>query len=436
MAPQTSTDPHDHLDGRPRAVPGVDESTGEILGVATDEGWPEDDLGRAGGVVVELPVVPFTVPDGAVVIDDQIVLAPSELEHDAEAEIDDGGVGDIDADVGPDDAGGGPADRVAVAGFGQDVLNPAQLEVVAMLGAKPSERPEFDAELRHHLRAELEAGLEPLLDLVPEGETLFVSKYPLSQIHGCEDRFLADRREAFAWSPSKVRGSVSHKAVELSLHWESDPVPLELVDEAMARLTFGSGSLADWLQAATPVERAEVRAQANERVAMFLECFPPLKKAWRPVTESPVRLELFESRIVLSGRVDLTLGKPQGTTANKVLIDFKSGRFLPSHVDDLRFYALLETIRMGTPPRMLATYYLDSGRPFPEAVSEPVLEVALHRTIDGATRMAHLLHSDAAPVRRTGPSCRWCPMLSSCDDGQAHLRAADDADVLATADDG
>ena len=328
------------------------------------------------------------------------------------------------------------ADDVAsVPGFGQEVLNPAQQEVVALLGAKADERPTFDAELRHHLRSELEAGLEPLLALLPDGEALFVSKYPLSQIHGCEDRFLADRREAFSWSPSKVRGTVSHKAVELSLHWESDPVPLELVDEAMARLTFGSGSLADWLQAATPVERAEVRAQSNERVSMFLECFPPLKKAWRPVTESPVRVELFESRVVLSGRVDLTLGKAQGTTANKVLIDFKSGRFVPSHVDDLRFYALLEAIRMGTPPRMLATYYLDSGRPFPEAVTEAVLEVALHRTVDGATRMAHLLHGDAAPVRRTGPSCRWCPLLASCDDGQAHLREADDEETVATADD-
>jgi hypothetical protein len=316
------------------------------------------------------------------------------------------------------------------AGVGPAALNPAQQGVVDLLGAKASQRPEFDAELHHHLRAELEAGLEPLLELLPEGEALFVSKYPLSQIHGCEDRFLADRREPFAWRPATVRGTVAHKAVELSLHWESEPVPLELVDEAMARLTFGSGSLADWLQAATPVERAEVRAESNERVAMFLECFPPLKKSWRPVTETPVKVELFDSRIVLQGRVDLTLGHARGTTANKVLIDFKSGLFRPTHVDDLRFYALLETMRMGTPPRMLATYYLDSGTPFPEAVTPAVLEVALHRTIDGATRMAQLLHTEAAPTRRTGPSCRWCPLLTQCTDGQAHLRALDDEDVL------
>jgi len=364
-----------------------------------------------------------------------VALEVDELTGEILVSIDrDEGTGDHDIATDPD-AGHGATDALAdpappTGGFGRDVLNPAQQEVVELLGAKAAERPAFDAELRHQLRAELEAGLVPLLELLPDDETLFVSKYPLSQIHGCEDRFLADRREPFSWSPAKVRGTVSHKAVELSLHWESEPVPLELVDEAMARLTFGSGSLADWLQAATPVERAEVRAQANERVSMFLECFPPLKKAWRPVTESPVKVELFDSRIVLQGRVDLTLGHARGTTANKVLIDFKSGRFSPSHVDDLRFYALLEAIRMGTPPRMLATYYLDSGKPFPEAVTPAVLEVALHRTIDGATRMAHLLHGAGAPVRRSGPSCRWCPLLSQCDDGQAHLRAADDEDSL------
>ena len=327
----------------------------------------------------------------------------------------------------PDGAGGADPADPAAPGFGQaEVLNPAQADVLALLGAKPSERPQFDAELRHHLRAELEAGLAPILGQLPDETQLFVSKYPLSQIHGCEDKFLAERAEAFSWTPATARGSVSHKAVELSLHWDRDPIPLELVDEAVARLSFGSGSLADWLQTASTVERAEVRAQANERVAKFLECFPPLKPAWRPVTESSAKVELFDTRIVLQGRVDLTLGHTRGTTANKVLIDFKSGGFSPAHVDDLRFYALLETIRMGTPPRLVATYYLDSGRPFPESISEPVLDAALHRTVDGARRMADLLHGDAVPVRRSGPSCRWCPLLATCPDGQAWLRGTDD----------
>ena len=75
--------------------------------------------------------------------------------------------------------------------------------------------------------------------------------------------------------------------------------------------------------------------------------------------EAPVRAEFAEGKIILSGKVDLSLGKPYGNTAGKVLIDFKTGAFYPSHREDLRFYALLESIRLGVPPRMVATYYLD-----------------------------------------------------------------------------
>ena len=69
-------------------------------------------------------------------------------------------------------------------------LNPAQQQVLDLLGAVGAERPQFDAELRDELRAELEHGLEPLVRHLPDGESLFVSKHKLSQVHGCEARLL------------------------------------------------------------------------------------------------------------------------------------------------------------------------------------------------------------------------------------------------------
>ena len=66
-------------------------------------------------------------------------------------------------------------------------------------------------------------------------------------------------------------------------------------------------------------------------------------------------------QVRLSGRPDLTIGQAQGALAGKVIVDFKTGRMHGSHVADLRFYALIDTIRIGTPPRMLATSYLDIG---------------------------------------------------------------------------
>ena len=78
---------------------------------------------------------------------------------------------------------------------------------------------------------------------------------------------------------------------------------------------------------------------------MFLECFPPLEARWRPVTESRLRADLCDDRIVLSGKVDLTVGRADGLRAGKVLLDLKTGGFAPAHREDLRFYALLETLR-------------------------------------------------------------------------------------------
>ena len=307
-------------------------------------------------------------------------------------------------------------------GFHRDELNPAQQEVLAVLGASSdADRPQFDAELRHHLRAELESDLAAVADRLPEDETLFLSKHQLTAVHGCEARLLAEVDGAFAWSVPLARGSVTHKAIELSIHWKGDPTPLDLVDEAIASLSHQDSGLADWLRTASEADQAELRSQANDRVAKFLECFPPLSNRWRPVTESRLRVELAGGRIILRGQADLTLGRAEGTTARKVIIDLKSGGFSPSHLDDLRFYALLETIRIGVPPRLVASYYLDSGRPHPETVSESVLEAAVARTVDGADRLVALLHDAKAPVKRTGAACRWCPVLADCPEGRSYL---------------
>jgi hypothetical protein len=312
--------------------------------------------------------------------------------------------------------------------FGGEIpRNPAQQEVLDLLGAAPVARPEFDAGLRHELRAELEAGLAPVLGLVPAGESLWLGKRALATVHGCEGRYLAEHARPFAWSPATARGAVAHKAIELGVHWSGEATALDLVDEAVARLIESGDGCGDWLSTCSPTERAEVRAEANERVATFQECFPPLKPEWTPVTESRIRAELSGGRVVLPGKVDLSLGRARGTTAGKVLLDLKTGGFSPRHLDDLRLYALIETLRLGTPPRLLAGYYLDEGRVHPEVVTEGLLAAAVRRTVDGAARIAALLHGGDAPELRPGPSCRWCPAIDDCDPGRAHLgELADD----------
>ena len=65
--------------------------------------------------------------------------------------------------------------------------------------------------------------------------------------------------------------------------------------------------------------------------------------------------------MILRGKVDLALGRATGTQARVLIIDFKTGQVRSAHAEDLRFYAVIETIRVGVPPFRLATFSLDSG---------------------------------------------------------------------------
>ena len=310
-----------------------------------------------------------------------------------------------------------------------DEYNPAQQEVLNLLGAPPAARPEFHPSLRDELRRHLEDRLEPLVETIRSeafgDEVLYLSKFRLAQVLGCERKFMADLDQPFEWSPPIARGTVTHKAIELSVHWRGEASPLTLVDEAIASLQNTDKSIGDYLRVCGETERTELRAAAGASMTQFLECFPPLKPKWRPTTESPIRAELHHGLIVLSGKPDLTLGQPDGTVAGKVVVDFKTGGFSPSHRDDLRFYALLEALRV-LPPRLVATYYLDQGQFHSEQVTQDLLLSAAERVIDGARRYVELVSgthpADVAP----GPACRWCPVRPDCEEGTAHLEGAAD----------
>lgn len=308
-------------------------------------------------------------------------------------------------------------------------LNPAQQQVTDELGARREDRPSFRDDLRDHLRHEIEESLSPLLADVVE-LPLFVSKRDLSLIHSCEARYLAEQGVEFAWTVAMARGSVAHKAIELLVTWRGEPVPLDLVEAAMARLEYGDRIVGTFIASLDEAERAELAGRVNDYVAAFIETFPPLSKRWAPVAESRVRAELCEDQLSLQGRVDLSLGRTEGSTAGKVLIDLKTGRPTHSHIDDLRFYALLETMKVGVPPRLLVNYYLESGDPRREEVTEDLLWSTAKRLVDAVAKVIELSGSSPrTPMASPGPGCRWCPGAPDCADGQRYLNRADDDEL-------
>jgi CRISPR/Cas system-associated exonuclease Cas4 (RecB family) len=157
-----------------------------------------------------------------------------------------------------------------------------------------------------------------------------------------------------------------------------------------------------------------------------MESFPPLDRRANPVTEAAARWP-NDGPILLQARVDLMIGRPSGHESRKVIIDLKTGRPNVRHRQDLGFYALLETLARGVPPRKLATFYLDAAEAQAEDVSERLLRSAVRRTLDGINAIVELESEGRPPVRRPGVTCRWCPLADNCDDGQAYLHRSDDA---------
>lgn len=317
----------------------------------------------------------------------------------------------MDSDGGAEDLGPG------------DGLTPRQRETLDRLGAPRSTRPVFADDIARQLRGALESDLAPHLHLLPEGQPLFVSKHALATVHACEERWRSDEvHDTFTISPPIVVGSVAHKAIELSLNRRRPATPGELVDRALDRLSESDEWMSDWLRDCDEDDRAEVRGDAIARVSAFDDAWPPLSHAWRPVTEVRMRAELAAGRVILQGRPDLVLGRAEGMRAGKVVVDFKTGNVALHHRDDLRFYALVETLRAGVPPRALATSYLDSGQLHPEAVTAGLLDAAAARVADGIARMLAILHGDAEAARRPSGACRWCRELERCAPGRAHLQ--------------
>jgi hypothetical protein len=69
------------------------------------------------------------------------------------------------------------------------------------------------------------------------------------------------------------------------------------------------------------------------------------------------------------------------------LIEVKSGRARIEDREDLRFYALLETLRSGAAPFRVATFYTRTGQVITEDVDDGLLTSSVQRVLAAISRM-------------------------------------------------
>lgn len=297
-------------------------------------------------------------------------------------------------------------------------LNPLQLAVIDALGIAPEWEP-LPPDIVVSLEEQLIEALQPISGLFTSESPLRINKHHLATVHGCEKYHMLQRQAPFAWNINTVRGTIAHKGIELMLNWRGPVIPAEIVDAAITSVAENPReSASGFLISLSAHEMAELRGAVLGAVTNFLECFPPIKPQWRPMVEYSASYSLFDNSVIFTSRMDLVLGGP----GKKVIIDLKTGRLTPTHRDDLRFYALVETLRSRQTPRQLGSYSLDSARLESEDVTEGLLQSAVRRTAHGTLLIADLVLKTREPDVRPGAQCRWCPIADTCEIGARYVR--------------
>jgi hypothetical protein len=311
-------------------------------------------------------------------------------------------------------------DQDVVTGSRRERLNARQRRTLEEVLDPGGGRPEFPAGLAEELRATLEDGLHDIVTQRTSADPLRVSKYPLRQVMSCEGLFVAEEGSDFEWSLATVRGRIVHRAIQRIVTGGRPTTPMDAVEAAIERYAEDTDppGLAAFLVGLDAESWAELVQRASDLVTKFTTDWPTLRRRWLPRIESRVRVALCGRRLLLSGSFDLALGAPLGQQARALIVELKSGHRRGEDREDLRLYALLETLARGVPPHRVVTYYADEGECDVEDITVPVLEAAVDRTIEGARRIALLADGRREPELRPNPLCGWCPALLRCESGR------------------
>lgn len=293
-------------------------------------------------------------------------------------------------------------------------------------------RPAGDPDLADRLDRELSELTHDAVALIPPGAQLFLSKSRLDAL-SCDGRYLDLGETPFAWSSAMVRGQLAHSGIEIDLAGDRTKDAGRIVAHAWEQLATSGTSAGEYLASLGGVEADDLRAQARRIVLDFRDQFPALPEAWHPRTEQPLRRSLADGRVVVLGRPDLQIGRPTADRRRMLLVDLKTGgRHVLRHRADMRFYALLATLKHRVAPFRVATYYLDEADWDAEDVDEDVLRAALRHLAEGINRAVVLEFARPADDRLrllAGPQCTWCGRAEECPEKARADAERQDADV-------
>jgi hypothetical protein len=178
---------------------------------------------------------------------------------------------------------------------------------------------------------------------------------------------------------------------------------------AALRVDGSHDELLAWAAELPSTEWSVLVADVEAQTEGLRHRWPRLDPTWMPRTQEPMRVNVAGGAFELATRVDLALGIPEEAVASVALVEVKSGAPRTEHREDLRFTALVETLRHGVPPFAVATYYTTTGELDVDPVTAGTLIEAVDRTIAGS----RLLRDEQAGRRRGGVARDMCTACRS-----------------------
>lgn len=309
-----------------------------------------------------------------------------------------------------------------------DTSTPAQARVRDELLAWDDDRPLIDPDLALELRATLEDGARAVFeryglhdrddrsdDRDRYGDTVWVSKSRLDRLV-CDGLYRAALEEPFTYNTTIAIGTLAHRAIELDHATRREQPPEAIVERAWHEAVTQPGdALAVFANGLDEIDAAALRQEVEQLLAEHRDVWPPLPSQLHVRAEQSVRVELLDGGVVLMGTPDLLVGRVRDDRARMLLVDLKTGLRRPEvERQELRFYALLLTLKYGQPPFRWAVHYVAEGAWDAEDFRPELLDTAVRRTLDGIDQAVRLRDEDAEEQLRVGRWCRFCPRRDGC----------------------
>jgi hypothetical protein len=258
---------------------------------------------------------------------------------------------------------------------------PVGADLLASLRGDSSRRPLVDPGLAGGLRDWLEDGLCSL----PLGvqTPILVNKQTLRDaLAGRANRPRVERPITGSMALGALMDALFRQFVTIG--YIEDPMRNGL--DAL-RVDPRRSEVVDFVRGLELQERADFEDELKTQSAILVSRWPRLSPSWLPRTQERITVPLAGGDVILVGNIDLIVGAPSAGHASVGLIEVKSGRARIEDRDDLRFYALLETLRSGAAPFRVATFYTRTGLIETEDVDDGLLTSSVQRVLTGINRM-------------------------------------------------